>query len=150
MHRNSIYDCRLCFDSLWQEHTINDMYEAGINNDKLSLLWQINKENNLAVKTHAGLSQRKQINNIICQGDSMGSIECSLHLDEIGKSSLSPELEPYKYKDLVEIPALGMVDDLVTISESGFKSTRMNAFLASSCKKVKTWTRKMFCITYRK
>ena len=83
MHRNSIYDCRLCFDSLWQEHTINDMYEAGIKNNNLSLLWQINKENNLAVETHTWLSQREQVNNIICQGGSMGSIECSLNLDEI-------------------------------------------------------------------
>ena len=125
----SIYDCRLCFDSLWQEHIINDMYEAGTNDDKLSLLWQINKENNLAVKTLGGLSQRKQVKNIICQGDTMGSIECSLHIDEIGKSSLNPELEPYKYKDEVEIPALGMIDDIITISESGCKSTRLNAFL---------------------
>ena len=37
------------------------MYEAGTNDDKLSLLWQINKENNLAVKTLGGLSQRKQV-----------------------------------------------------------------------------------------
>ena len=59
----------------------------------------------------------------------MGSIECSLHIDEIGKSSLNPELEPYKYKDEVEVPALGMIDDIITISESGYKSTRLNSFL---------------------
>jgi len=125
----SIYDCKLCFDSLWLEHIVNDLYEAGTNDDKLSLLWQINKKNNLAVKTHAGLSQRKQVNQIVCQGDTIGSLECSLHIDEIGKASLSPTLEPYKYKGEVEIPDLGMVDDILTVSESGYKSTRLNSFI---------------------
>ena len=33
-----IYDAEQCFDSLWQEEVINNLYEAGIRNDKLALL----------------------------------------------------------------------------------------------------------------
>ena len=40
-----IYDCRQCFDSLWQEEIINDLYEAGVKSDKLALLYDINKTN---------------------------------------------------------------------------------------------------------
>ena len=43
---------------------------------------------------------------------------------------MEAHLEPYKYKEEVEIPALGMVDDILTISESGYKTARMNAKIA--------------------
>ena len=125
----SIYDAKQCFDSLWQSHIVNDLYEAGVQNDHLSLLWKINQVNKLAVKTHAGVSQRTEVNQIVCQGDPWGTIECSLHMDNISKESLKPELEPYKYKDEVEIPVMTMVDDLISISESGYKSARMNSFI---------------------
>ena len=40
-----IYDCEQCFDSLWQEEVINNLYEAGIKDDKLSILQKINHTN---------------------------------------------------------------------------------------------------------
>ena len=125
----STYDCEMCFDSLWQEDVINDLYEAGVTDDKLSLLYKINEINKLAIKTHDGLSLRKTVEKIICQGEPWGPIDCSLHIDTIGKLSLDPSLEPYRYKDEVEIPALGWVDDLLTVSESGHKTARMNSFI---------------------
>ena len=78
---------------------INDLYEAGIQDDKLSLLYEINRTNKISVKTQVGLSEReKTVNNIICQGNPWGSIECSLQTDGFGKESLNEQLEPYAYK----------------------------------------------------
>ena len=34
-----VFDVNKCFDSLWVEGCINDMFEAGLRNDKLSLLY---------------------------------------------------------------------------------------------------------------
>ena len=34
-----VYDVEKCFDALWLEECINDLYEAGLNNDKLPLLF---------------------------------------------------------------------------------------------------------------
>lgn len=56
---------------------INDIFEAGINDDKLALLNEINKTNFLAVKTQHGLSERRLVEKIICQGCPWGSIQCS-------------------------------------------------------------------------
>ena len=123
------YDCRQCFDSMRQEEVINDIFEAGVKDDKLALLYEINKENFLAVKTKHGLTERTQINNVICQGDPWGPMECSVQIDGIGRESLEAQLEPYKYKNEIEIPALGMVDDILTISESGYKTARLNSFI---------------------
>ena len=102
-----IYDCEQCFDLLWQDEVINNLYDAGLRNDKLALLQKINHKNRLAIKTHDGSSQRKDVEYILCQGDSWGPIECSLQVDKIGKEILHKSLEPYRYKDTVEIPALG-------------------------------------------
>ena len=33
-----LYDVEKCFDALWVEECINDLYDAGLNNDKLPLL----------------------------------------------------------------------------------------------------------------
>ena len=48
-------------------------------------------------------------------------MEGSVQIDWIGCDSLEAQLEPYKYKNEIEITALGMVDDILTISESGYK-----------------------------
>ena len=42
---------------------------------------------------------------------------------------MKQKVEPYKYKDYVEILALGVVDDLLTVCESGYKAARMNSFI---------------------
>ena len=102
-----IYDCEQCFDSLWHEEVTNDLYEAGVTNDKLSLLYKINQNNNVAVKTCQGLSQRKQVDHIICQGEPWGPIECSVQVDGIGKESLAEDLEPYTYKMRSRFQLLG-------------------------------------------
>ena len=34
-----VYDVEKCFDTLWLQECINDLYEAGLNNDKLPLLF---------------------------------------------------------------------------------------------------------------
>ena len=94
-----IYDCRQCFDSLWPEEVINDIFEAGIKDDKLALLYEIKKINQLAVKTQHGLTDRNTVENIICQGDPWGSMQCSVQIDSIGRESLEADLEPFKYKN---------------------------------------------------
>ena len=39
----SIYDCELCFDSIWQEKVVNDLSDTGVKNHKLALLQKVNK-----------------------------------------------------------------------------------------------------------
>ena len=124
-----ILDFSLCFDSMWFEEVTNDLYEAGIRDEKLALIAKINESNELAIQTAVGLTRRENIERIICQGDPWGSIECSLMVDGFGKDSLDSDLQPYKYKGQVSIPLLGMVDDVFIISESGYKAQRLNGFI---------------------
>ena len=53
-----------CFDALWMEECINDAYDAGLDNDKLVLLFLENQHAKIAIKTTQGKSERISIRNI--------------------------------------------------------------------------------------
>ena len=64
-----ILDYSLCFDSMWFEEVTNELYEAGIQDDKLALIAKINESNDIAIQTAVGLTKRENIKRIFCQGD---------------------------------------------------------------------------------
>ena len=63
-----LYDVEKCFDSLWVEECINDIYEAGLDNDKLAILYKENQNAACAVKVNDVLSNRFNMKNIVIQG----------------------------------------------------------------------------------
>ena len=133
-----IYDYRQCFDSLWLEESLNDFYEGGMKNNKLALLYNINRNVNVVIKTPAGKTEKGTIRNVITQGDIFGPLLCSKTVDCFGKECLEDQKYTYLYKGEVEIPPLSMVDDLLCISECGYKTTMLNTFLKvkTNCKKL--------------
>ena len=133
-----IYDYKQCFDSLWLEECMNDIYSGGIKDDKFALLYKINSHVNVAVKTPVGKTNRGAIQRAIIQGDVFGPMMCGKQIDEIGKECLESGKYTYSYKGEVEIPPLIMLDDLISISECGPKSAMANAFI-----RLKTNTKKL-------
>ena len=123
-----LYDYRQCFDSLWLEECINDLFDAGIQDDKLALIYEANKVNKVAVKTPFGLTERETVNKIVLQGEVLGPLQCSVLVDTIGKECLTEDKLLYNYKG-VKVPALAMVDDLACVTKSGVDSAEMNAFI---------------------
>ena len=103
------------------------MYETGFDNDKLPLLFKENQHAKIAIKTPTGTSKRVSINNIIMQGTVWGSLFCTVSMDKLGQHVYSNEELLYKYKGEIEIPSLGMVDDIMTIQKCSEDSVRINA-----------------------
>ena len=66
---------------------------------------------------------------IVQQGGCWGPMECSVAIDNVGKvvESRGPSL--YKYKGLVNIIPLAMVDDLLGIAPCGIKSIELNTLI---------------------
>ena len=85
----TILDYRQCFDSMWLEECINDLYESGVTNANLALIYEANKNNQVAVMTPSGLTEREAINNIVMQGEVLGPIECSVTVDTFRKECIS-------------------------------------------------------------
>ena len=46
----SVYDVEKCFDALWAQECINTLFECGVQNDKLVLLYQQTKHASIAIK----------------------------------------------------------------------------------------------------
>ena len=139
-----ILDYKQCFDAMWLEETLNDMYEAGIKDDNLAILYEANKTVEVAVKTPHGLTKREAFKKIILQGDVFGPLECSVSVDTYGKEALAEDIHIYTYKGGVRVPPLAMVDDLLIVTECGFKSTMANSYIntKSAMKKLQFGTQK--------
>ena len=80
-----IYDIEKCFDKLWLHEVINCLYESGLRNDKLPLLFLENNNAQVAVKINGELSSRTNIKDIIMQGSVWGSICCVVLMEKLGK-----------------------------------------------------------------
>ena len=111
-----VLDYRQCFDSMWLEETINDLWEAGIQDDNLALIYKMNEEVKVAVKTPFGLTKRSSIGKVVMQGETFGPLCCSVQVDTFGKECCEKDKLLYYYKGEVGVPPLAMVDDLVCIS----------------------------------
>ena len=50
----TFYDIAKCFDSLWLEDCINSFWDLGVKDDTLFLIYLINTEASVAIKTPMG------------------------------------------------------------------------------------------------
>ena len=124
-----ILDYKQCFDGMWIQDSLNDLYEAGVNNQNLALIYEANSKNRVAVKTPDDITERVMIEKIVMQGEVMAPLECSVSVDTFGKECQEEEKYLYYYRDIVGVPSLSMVDDLVNISECGLDAVKLNAFI---------------------
>ena len=78
------------------------------------------------------------------QGDVLSSRLCSVQIDSVGKECLEENKYLYMYKGVVGIPPLGMVDDLICISNCGPQTVMLNSFVnyKASSKKLQFGTEK--------
>ena len=127
----TVNDVEKCFDSLWVQECINTLFEYGLRNDKLVLLYEESKTAMIAIKTSSGITDRETIENIIMQGTVFGSLICTTVMDKLAKIFYSDENLLYKYKGEVDIPVLGMVDDVLSVAKCSETSVITNATIVS-------------------
>ena len=129
-----IYDIEKAFDALWLEESMNDLVDTiplNKQNDKIALMYEGNIKNLVAINTSVGQTERVNMPQIVMQGGTWGSILCSNSIDKIGRKCHETGENLYTYKNRVKILPLGMVDDLLCVSECGHKSVTLNTFLTT-------------------
>ena len=89
-----IYDYRKCFDALWLNECVNDLYDAGIEEDNLALIYEANKVHKVAMKTPYGLTEREAINKIVLKSEVFGPLQCSVLVDTLAKECLEENKFP--------------------------------------------------------
>ena len=129
-----VYEVWKFFNKMWTEETGNDMFKAGIDDDKFVLVANSNETCQVAVKTPWGsLTERKTLHNIEMQGGVLTPLKCS-EIDTLGKEMMEDtEMAStmLKYKDCVSIPVLTFIDNALSITECGPSSVKMNAYIQS-------------------
>ena len=111
---------------MWLQECINALFAAGLNNDKLPLLFLSNSSAQVAIKTSTGLTDRISILNIVMQGTVWGSIFCVALMDQLVKLAKNNKQLLFYYKGIVPIPPLEMVDDVLGIQKCGTSSVALN------------------------
>ena len=127
-----IYDVEQCFDALWLEDCMLDLYSAtpqSQHNDRLALIYKANEENLVAVKTPVGLTNRVNLPTIVMQGGTFGPMQCSNSIDKIGKKCMERKEHLFTYKKLVKVTPLAMVDDLLAVAPCNINSVSVNVFI---------------------
>ena len=106
------HDYKQIFDSVNLKEAISDLYDYGVQDGDLQLLYKANKEIFMAVKTSGGLTNRQIITNSVLQGDTWGPMMASVQVEKIGKSVEEAGIG-YLYKNQLPIIILGLIDDVV-------------------------------------
>ena len=82
----------------------------------------------MAVNTPSGLTERQRLKNVVLQGDTFGSILASVQVDSIVKKVDASDYG-YMYQDKLPVSLLGLVDDMIGVTEAGYKAHQLNALL---------------------
>ena len=123
-----IYDHRQMFDAIGLKEALSDMYDAGVKDDNLTILYEANKEIRMAIKTQIGLTDRQSIKNVVLQGDIFSSILASVQVDNICKQ-VEASNTGYMYKDKLATSILALVEDMVGTTDVGYKAQQMNTII---------------------
>ena len=115
----------------------------------MAMIYEGNKVNQIRVDTPVGLTDPVRVEKILTQGGSLGPRLCSVQVDDIGRDimeevekvynnqddvgkDIQQEVEHiYWYKDEVGVPPLGLIDDVLDISECGVDSVIDNAYIVA-------------------
>ena len=123
----NVYDAFKCFDSMWLKECINDLYESGLKNDQLAVLYESMKSAPIAIQTSSGTTKSININEKVMQGTVWAGLMCTTTMDKLCKVFYEDPNLMYKFRGSVPVPPLEMVDDIATISKCGTTSVTTNS-----------------------
>ena len=102
----TFYDIEKCFDSLWLEDCINSLWDNGVKDDILLLIYKLNVKANITIKTPFGDIQVLPLENLVKQETVLGFVLNNCSLDRVCKESLGYHIGS------VEIKSMEFVDDI--------------------------------------
>ena len=108
----TFYDIEKCFDSLWLCDCLNSLWENGIQNDLLYLIYLLNHRARIQVKSLLGMTDTFTLTDITKQGTIIGPILNNCSLDRIcvegqGYQLGSAYIKPLEYVDDIADPNNG-------------------------------------------
>ena len=81
------------------------------------------------MKTPCGDTERFTLNRIVLQGSVFGPLKFSVQVDTLGRDCLSRDVGLYHYKNLISIPPLAMIDDILGITNCNDEAIELNSII---------------------
>ena len=108
----TFHDIEKRFDSLWLEDCVNSLYENGVKDDILDLMYRLNQRAETVVRTPFGETDPFVVNNLVRQSAILGPILNNCSLDPICKEGKSYQngniqLKPLKFVGDIADPSDG-------------------------------------------
>ena len=122
-------DLSKCFDIMWKNETMNDLYDLGVVDDKFVLVSKLNEDCKVTVKTPVGVTEEFQLENIEMQGTVPAPLKCAGQMDGLGRKCYMNEDYLYHYNGSCYVPSLGFIDDTFAATRCGEQSVMMNALI---------------------
>ena len=102
-------DMEKCFDKLWLESGIIELWKSGMNPNDAKMIYKMNKNANIIVHTPVGITDQFKVTNTVKQGTIYGPRICSKEIEKINEVNVKAVT---MYSPRVEIEALTYVDDM--------------------------------------
>ena len=107
-----------------------DLFDLGLKDNKLKVLYNANKQINVRINTPSGITGETTMKEVVMQGDTWASIMAYVQCDSFSKEILEENASYiFKYKGYVPVGILGLIDDLIGVTEAGYRAQQMNAFI---------------------
>ena len=128
-----VTDVETCFDKMWLQSCTNALYDNGLRNDLLSLMYLENRNIQFAAKVNNKLTRRTSAQDLEMQGSVWSSLKCTTMMDNLNKRVMADQHLQYYYKEDKSIPIgiRGMVDDTIGVSNCGNTSVQLNGVINS-------------------
>ena len=124
-------DVTKCFDEMGYEETHNDLWDVTIKNDKFALMAKLDETIRAKINTPVGVTEDFKLERLILQGSVNAPLKCSVQFETLNNDCMKRDAGSvlYKYKGIIFIPPLQMVDDVLMISRCGIETIEANSIL---------------------
>ena len=107
-------DAVKCFDKLWLKDCLLEMYKLGYDPNTLKILYEMNKETDIIIRTPVGNTNNIQIKEVVKQGTICGPIMCCAETSTV--NSIGEEVKYSCGKINIEMPVF--MDDIATAGKA--------------------------------
>ena len=140
-----LFDIMKFFDEMWHSETMNDLYDTGVQSDKFAMIAKLDEDCYIKVKTPCGETEEFTLSQLVLQGSVFGPIKCSVQMDTLGRDCLAEDKGLYKYKGMISVPPLALIDDVLCVSKCDVDSIEVNAIVNSKVESKKLRLSKEKC-----
>ena len=106
-----------CVDKLWLKDCLLEMYNLGYDPNTLKILYEMNRETDVIIKTQVGNTDNIQIKEVVKQGTIIGPIMCCAETSTV--NSIGEEVK-YRYGKInIGMPVF--MDDIATAGKAEHK-----------------------------